>query len=138
LLNPTLEHRRGGAGNDAGALFFGDPEATRRKELVGDPHRYALAWRGQGELDLVNQTKSYRCMVIVNVHEAKTHLSRILERVAAGEEVILAKAGKPVARIVPYEAPSRRRTFGYARGRIEIPDSFFEPLPDDELQGWEG
>lgn len=77
-------------------------------------------------------------MVTVNVHEAKTHLSRLLERVAAGEEIILAKAGKPVARLVPYEAPTRHRTFGFARGCIQVPDGFFEPLPDDELAPWEG
>jgi prevent-host-death family protein len=70
---------------------------------------------------------------IVNVHEAKTHLSRLLERVRAGEEIILAKAGKPCARLVPLETPVKRRP-GLVSGRVT--DAFFEPLPEDELQGW--
>lgn len=69
---------------------------------------------------------------IVNIHEAKTHLSRLLERVHAGEEIILAKAGKPYARLVPLERPERE--LGFVRGKI--PDAFFEPLPDDELDIW--
>lgn len=71
----------------------------------------------------------------VNVHEAKTHLSRLLERVHAGEEIILAKAGKAYARMVPIrdEAPSRRP--GRLAGRVG--ETFFEPLPEEELQAWE-
>lgn len=72
--------------------------------------------------------------VVVNVHEAKTHLSRLLERVRAGEEVIIAKGGTPYARLVPLEAP-RPRHPGLLEGRVE--DSFFEPLPDEELDAWE-
>jgi len=71
----------------------------------------------------------------VNVHEAKTHLSRLLERVHAGEEIILAKSGKPYARLVPIhdEAPSRRP------GRLagHVGEAFFESLPEEELQAWE-
>ena len=72
----------------------------------------------------------------VNVHEAKTHLSRLLERVEAGEEIILARAGKPCARLVPIagEAPSRRP--GRLKGRVEC--DFFEPLPPSELAAWNG
>jgi prevent-host-death family protein len=79
---------------------------------------------------------------IVNVHDAKTHLSRLLDRAHAGEEIILAKAGKPYARLVPYtdseKLPPRKP--GRLKGLIgEIPDSvWFEPLPDDELDLWEG
>ena len=72
---------------------------------------------------------------IVNVHEAKTHLSRLLERVRAGEEFILAKAGKPCARLVPLE-PRKERQPGLVKGRIT--DAFFEPLPEEELKVWEG
>lgn len=71
---------------------------------------------------------------IVNVHEAKTHLSRLLERVRAGEEIILAKAGRPCARLVPLEQ-DMPRTPGIAKGRIG--KEFFEPLPEEELQAWE-
>lgn len=70
---------------------------------------------------------------IVNVHEAKTHLSRLLERVRAGEEIILAKAGKPYARLVPIAQGERE--LGFVEGAV--PDSFFEPLPDDELDAWQ-
>lgn len=69
---------------------------------------------------------------IVNIHEAKTHLSRLLERVNAGEEIIIAKSGKPYARLVPLEP--RVRELGFVEGTV--PDSFFEPLPDDELDTW--
>jgi prevent-host-death family protein len=68
-------------------------------------------------------------MATVNVHEAKTHLSRILDRVAAGEEVIIAKAGKPVARLIPIEAGSRSRVPGTYAGRIRIGPNFDAPLP---------
>jgi prevent-host-death family protein len=66
-------------------------------------------------------------MSIVNVHEAKTHLSRILERVEAGEEIIIAKNGRPVARLVPIAGQSRRP--GRAKGRIRFGDDFDAPLP---------
>jgi prevent-host-death family protein len=69
---------------------------------------------------------------VINVHEAKTQLSRLLDRVRAGEEIILAKAGEPYARLVPI-APVRRRP-----GRLigAVTEAFFEPLPDDELDAW--
>lgn len=70
---------------------------------------------------------------IVNIHEAKTHLSRLLERVRAGEEIIIAKSGEPYARLVPLER--RGRELGFVKG--SVPDAFFEPLPDDELDTWE-
>ena len=73
---------------------------------------------------------------IVNVHEAKTHLSRLLERANAGEEIILAKAGKPYARLMPL-APSGGRRGGQAPDLVVGPE-FFEPLPDEELRAWEG
>ncbi|MDP5279149.1 type II toxin-antitoxin system Phd/YefM family antitoxin [Sphingomonas sp. DG1-23] len=79
-------------------------------------------------------------MTIVNVHDAKTHLSRLLARVAAGEEVVIGKSGKPVAKLVPIdpERPSQRQP-GMFKGRIRFDDaSFFEPLPGDELKLWEG
>ena len=73
-------------------------------------------------------------MTTVNIQEAKTHLSRLLERVVAGEEVVIARAGKPVARLVPIE-PEERRKPGLAKGRIT--DAMFEPLPADELEAWQ-
>jgi len=67
----------------------------------------------------------------VNVHKAKTHLSKLLERVALGEEVIIAKAGKPVAKLVPVHQP-KTRIFGSAKGEFTVPDDFNEP--DEEIE----
>jgi prevent-host-death family protein len=67
-------------------------------------------------------------MIFVNVHEAKTHLSKLIKRAAAGEEVVVARAGRPVARIVAYDASTEPRAPGLLAGQIEIgPD--FEELP---------
>jgi prevent-host-death family protein len=71
---------------------------------------------------------------IVNVHEAKTQLSKLLERVRAGEEIIIAKNGQPYARLMPLEKPKAREP-GLLKGKLE--ESFFDPLPDDELAAWE-
>ncbi|HEX5947394.1 MAG TPA: type II toxin-antitoxin system Phd/YefM family antitoxin [Acidimicrobiales bacterium] len=76
-------------------------------------------------------------MAVVNVHEAKTHLSRLLDRAQAGEEIIVAKAGKPVARLVPLESGAPVRRPGGLDGRV-IADDFFESLPDAEIAAWEG
>jgi prevent-host-death family protein len=70
----------------------------------------------------------------VNVHEAKTHLSRLLERVRAGEEIIIAKNGEPCARLCPLAPPARRQP-GLLSGTVD--DSFFAPLPEEELEAWE-
>ena len=75
---------------------------------------------------------------VVNVHEAKTHLSRLLEEVAAGAEVVIAKAGKPVARLVPIESMTRPKSLGLLRGRISVPDDFDAPLPPEVLTEFEG
>ena len=65
----------------------------------------------------------------VNVHEAKTHLSRLLERVERGEEIVIARAGKPVARLIPVEPATRRRPIGKYKGQIWMSEDFDEPLP---------
>jgi prevent-host-death family protein len=76
-------------------------------------------------------------MKSVNIHEAKTHLSRFVEEVAAGEELIIAKAGKPMARLVPIVSTERRR-LGLLRGRIQVPDDFDEPMPEEVLALFQG
>ena len=76
-------------------------------------------------------------MPVVNVHEAKTHLSRLLAQVEAGEEVVIARNGKPVARLVSVQRRGKRQ-FGSMKGRIRLDDSFFDPLPEEELAAWEG
>lgn len=72
---------------------------------------------------------------VVNIHEAKTHLSRLLEQVIQGEEVIIAKSGKPVARLVALREPAKRREPGSARGQIKMAEDFDGPLPED-IQGY--
>ena len=74
----------------------------------------------------------------INIHEAKTHLSRILDRVAAGEDVVIARAGKPIARLVPITPRQKTRTAGGYAGRIHIASDFDDPLPDDVLESFEG
>lgn len=69
-------------------------------------------------------------MKTVNIHEAKTHLSRLLRRVLRGEEIIIARAGIPVARLSPI-ATRRERVFGTDRGILVVPEDFNAPLPDD-------
>ena len=74
-------------------------------------------------------------LMLVNVHDAKTQFSKLLEQAHAGQEIILAKAGKPYARMVPLESAVPKRQ----RGRVKelIDDAFFDPLPDAELNAWE-
>ena len=76
-------------------------------------------------------------MVMVNVHEAKTNLSRLLSQVEAGEDVVIARSGKPVARLVRFQLQGKRQ-FGSWKGRVVLDDSFFDPLPEEELSAWEG
>ena len=74
----------------------------------------------------------------VNIHAAKTHFSRLVDRAASGEEIIIAKAGKPVARLMPLAAPVRRRRFGLLKGKIWISPDFDAPLPEEDLRLFEG
>jgi prevent-host-death family protein len=77
-------------------------------------------------------------MVTVNIYEAKTHLSRLLEHVAAGEEVVIARAGKPVARLVGYTESTGPRVGGQWKGRVRIADDFDAPLPPEIAGPWQG
>jgi prevent-host-death family protein len=77
-------------------------------------------------------------MVIVDIHEASTHLSQLLERAMAGEEIIIARRGYAVARLVPFTPLGTRRVFGRLRGKIRVADDFDAPLPDDVLAGFQG
>lgn len=76
-------------------------------------------------------------MVTVNVHEAKTNLSRLLTQVEAGEHVVIARSGTPVARLVRVQKQGKRQ-FGSMKGRIKFDNRFFDPLPEEELAAWEG
>ena len=76
-------------------------------------------------------------MPTVNVHQAKTQLSRLLAQVEAGEEVVIARRGQPVARLVRCKAEGKRQP-DVLKGKIVIPDNFFDLLPEEELRLWEG
>ena len=75
---------------------------------------------------------------VVNLYEAKTHLSKLVDEAAAGREVVIAKAGVPRARLVSVDGPGRRRKPGGARGRIRIAADFDAPLPPDVLAAFLG
>ena len=78
-------------------------------------------------------------MIKINIHEAKTHLSKYLARVAAGETIVVCNRNVPVAEIRPVPAHrTRPRPVGLARGTFIVPRAFFEPLPDAELDAWTG
>jgi prevent-host-death family protein len=74
----------------------------------------------------------------INIHQAKTQLSRLVERAAGGEEIIIAKAGKPIARLVPYLAKGAVRRPGVMRGKIRIEKNFDAPLPKELSASFEG
>lgn len=76
-------------------------------------------------------------MRVINIHAAKTHLSRLVDAAAAGEEMIIAKSGKPLARLVPLADQSGKRKLGGLEGRLRIPDDFDAPLPEDVLADFE-
>lgn len=73
----------------------------------------------------------------VNIHEAKTQLSKIIARACRGEEIVIAKAGQPLVRLTPIAQQARGRRFGALRGKAKVDERFFDPLPEDELRAWE-
>ena len=77
-------------------------------------------------------------MTTVTIDKAKTQLSKLIEQVERGEEVVITRDKKPVARLVPYVQELPKRGFGSMRGKAWLDESFWEPLPDEELKLWEG
>ena len=76
-------------------------------------------------------------MAQFNVHQAKTRLSQLLAQAEAGEEVVIARRGEPVVRLVRCK-PHSKRQFGAMKDQIHVDDGFFDPLPEEELEAWEG
>ena len=76
-------------------------------------------------------------MAQVNIHEAKTHLSQLLSRAALGEDIVIAKAGKPIVRLVPVEEPLQDRVLGQDEGLFTVPEDFNDPLPEDIVSAFE-
>ena len=77
-------------------------------------------------------------MQTVNIHDAKTQFSRLVDAAANGEEIIIAKAGKPTARLVPMNFTKTKRRFGGLKGKVRISDDFDAPIPDDVIAAFEG
>lgn len=78
-------------------------------------------------------------MTLMNMHEAKTHLSQLVERALKGEEIVIARAGKPLVRlqvVQPEEPVKKPRQLGTLRGKLSLPDDFFEPLSEEETALW--
>jgi prevent-host-death family protein len=86
--------------------------------------------------DLVEDLGYATGVASVNIHDAKTHFSRLIERVLLGEEIVIAKAGRPVAKLVPITPDAKDRRAGTAKGAFVVPPDFDEPLPDDILAEW--
>lgn len=76
-------------------------------------------------------------MRTVNIHAAKTQLSRLVDAAAAGEEIIIAKSGKPVARLGPLVGARRKRSLGVLAGKLRVPEDFDAPLPDKMIEAFE-
>ncbi|MSP59153.1 MAG: antitoxin [Myxococcales bacterium] len=74
----------------------------------------------------------------ISVHAAKTHLSRLIQRALDGEEIVIARGKQPVVRLVPVTTPAPQRKFGAMKGRARVTESFFESLPREELDAWDG
>ena len=78
-------------------------------------------------------------MIMVNIHEAKTHLSKYLEKASAGEKILVCKRNVPIAQIVPVEKPlTQKRPIGLAEGEFTVPQDFNDPLPDEEINAFYG
>ena len=77
-------------------------------------------------------------MPVYTVHDAKTNLSKLIERAENGEDVVIARGDKPAVKLVPVGATKPKRVAGAFKGEFTLPDSFFDPLPEAELAAWEG
>jgi len=77
-------------------------------------------------------------MQTVNIHDAKTNFSKLVDQAAAGEEIIIAKAGTPMARLVPLQKQKRKIQFGVLKGEIEIKEGFYDPMTEEEIGLFEG
>ncbi len=78
-------------------------------------------------------------MTQVNMHEAETQFPHLVQRVLAGEEIVVAEEGRPLVKITPTEHKTKEnlpRVFGYAKGEFEVPDSFFDPMSEEDLALW--
>lgn len=109
-----------------------DPKSPQENCLCLKDLRKEITFIILDLVDLVSQMKQ------VNIHEAKTHLSKLLEEVRSGEEIIISKAGLPIAKLVPILLKSGKRKLGLLKGQVTIAADFDSPLPPDLLAEFEG
>ena len=115
------------------------PKAGLRPDPIPGPAQPQVTKHSGGrvhDLDISHRVSHHDSMRTYSVHEAKTHLSRLLRRAEAGEDVVITRSGLPVARLSPVHGS--RRVFGQDRGRLHVPDDFDAPLDDDLLRAFEG
>jgi len=75
-------------------------------------------------------------MKVVNVHAAKSNLSKLIEEATKGEEIVIARGSEPVVKLVPVHRPEAKRQFGSLKGRLVVPDDFMDPLTSEEVEAW--
>jgi prevent-host-death family protein len=75
-------------------------------------------------------------MKVVNVHAAKSNLSKLIEEATKGEEIVIARGSEPVVKLVPVHRPEAKRQFGSLKGRLVVPDDFMDPLTGEEVEAW--
>ncbi len=114
--------------------MLADPGFVRNRRL----RRERCVGRGRA-FDLVHYMVHNLTMIKLNIHEAKTHLSKYLARLQKGETILLCKRNQPIAEIRPLPSvPTKKRPIGLAAGKFTVPDSFFEPLSEELLGLFEG
>jgi prevent-host-death family protein len=92
----------------------------------------------QTRLDQIKVPAGHSAIDTVNIYDAKTRLSQLVDKAAAGEDVVVSRHGKPLVRITRLDAPRRHVTFGLLKGRFKVPKHFDAPLPEDTLAAFEG
>jgi len=142
-LQPLARLERAGVTEEHGRAV-----EWRNAHCAGVPHRghpecragtKPVERRSSPTIDRHRIMVYFMSMIRINVHEAKAHLSRYLARLAEGETIVICNRNVPIAELRPLPARrTARRPLGLATGTFEVPASFFEPLPEDELAGFEG
>ncbi len=113
-------------------------DANNRRSIISDLTKSNSSISLVHTIDCTKATnRQPKYIMQVNIHEAKTNLSRLLSLVSQGEEIIIAKSGTPIARLSKYDVPTQKRRLGRDKALFEVPDNFDDPLPEDVLRGFE-
>jgi prevent-host-death family protein len=114
-------------------LLLGDVETTRVKTYKS----FLVLFFKKELLALANLFSYLTVMETVTIHTAKSTLSQLVARAEAGEEIVIARGAVPVAKLVPLRSRPVKREFGALKGVVSVGPEFFDPLPEEELAGWE-